>query len=268
MNGLLSGYGASTGLLATYPGDNSTVLLTGNPKSFTLMTPETLFMKLTVRSLVGLCESPNPIDTLVETDGMLSLPRTDPVFNLPEGYTCASVQLGIVDNYWVDPRVEITAQAEDASACVAGQAEFSVVAAGTAAYQWQMETPPAGSNVWNNLVDGPIGGSTASASGTTTDTLTITNTDPAAAVRYRCLLTNNCGTFASAPAALSVVEALPGDTNDDGQQDGLDVQGFLNELLAGPSGAPSPSRCASDLNQDGLVNDIDTQLLVSTLVGP
>ena len=28
-------------------------------------------------------------------------PRTGPVFNLPEGYTCDSPQMRIVDNHWV-----------------------------------------------------------------------------------------------------------------------------------------------------------------------
>jgi hypothetical protein len=189
------------------------------------------------------------------------------VFNLPEGYTCDSIQLGIVDNYWVDPRVVITAQAEDASACASGQAEFSVVTGSAAGYQWQMETPPAGSNVWSDLVDGPLGGSAASVSGTATDTLTVTQVDQAAAVRYRCIVSNVCGAFVGNAAALSVVDSMPGDTNDDGQRDGLDVQGFLDELIAGPSGPPSPSRCASDLNLDGLVSDLDAPLLVSLLVG-
>ena len=56
-----------------------------------------------------------------------------------------------------------------------------------------------------------------------------------------------------------------GDVNGDGIVNGLDIQAFVDELLA--STASSLAACAADMNTDGTVTTDDIALLVATLVG-
>ncbi|MBK7406443.1 MAG: hypothetical protein IPJ41_18060 [Phycisphaerales bacterium] len=145
--------------------------------------------------------------------------------------------------------------------CAAGSAEFLASGSGTGplAYQWERETSP-GSNEFVALSDGSTGswdgggpGVGAIVLGSDTDTLTISADSgnglrlaPVHAVRYRCTISNGCGSASSVGALLSVCFA---DFNCDGGVNTLDVLGFLN--------AWSTQAEAGDFNHDGAVNTLD-----------
>jgi hypothetical protein len=92
-----------TGVLTGYPNDGSLVTLTTGVFQVTLGASQVVHMQLFTHSQASLCESFNPTTTVVVTEALLSLPRIGPVFNLPPGITCNSVELGIVNNQWVSP---------------------------------------------------------------------------------------------------------------------------------------------------------------------
>jgi hypothetical protein len=98
----------------------------------------------------------------------------------------------------------IVGQPAPASACTDGNASFTVSATvANSSYRWQREVPPAGSNTWVDLADGPIPGSAAVATNTGSSTLTISHAD-ASSPRFCCIVTNSCGSTCSAPATLTV----------------------------------------------------------------
>jgi hypothetical protein len=89
--------------------------------------------------------------------------------------------------------------------CQGGAATFAASASGTGlSYRWCRELGASGSNTWVDLANGAIPGSAAVASGTGTATMTLTNADGNAAVRYCCIVTNSCGGTATGPVALTV----------------------------------------------------------------
>ena len=155
----------------------------------------------------------------------------------------------------------VTADPQPVTACAAGAASFQIGAAGsgTIAYGWERETTP-GSGVYVPLDDGPTGSWDGGApgvggivTGSATDTLTI-EADTANglrlssehSIRYRCTVTNNCGSASSAGAQLTICDA---DFNCDGGVNTLDVLGFLN--------AWSAHDASGDFNHDGAVNTLD-----------
>ncbi|MCC6676076.1 MAG: right-handed parallel beta-helix repeat-containing protein [Phycisphaerales bacterium] len=125
----------------------------------------------------------------------------------------------------------------------ASTAMFTVAALGrpTIGYRWRFEGA--------DLVDGPSAGG-GTVSGATTAALTITGVGPGDAGRYECVLTNSCGSVASAGAWLVVTPpACRADLNGDGQVDFADYLEFLNLYDAGDLRA--------DFNGDGQVDFAD-----------
>lgn len=103
-NGNFNGITATgSGLLAGYPNDGSSVVLTGGAFGIALNTPTSLPLHLDISATGILCESPSPGILLNVAEATLSLPHAGPVFNLPAGITCSSVQLGISNNHWTPP---------------------------------------------------------------------------------------------------------------------------------------------------------------------
>ncbi len=159
-----------------------------------------------------------------------------------------------------------------ASVCPNATATFSVTSAvgGATTFRWQIETTPTGSNIWADLTNGPLPpatGSAATASGTTTSTLTITNADTQAATRYRCRVTDTCGNLNSDPAALTVTPCqVPGDMNCDGAVNDLDVGPFLlalTNLTAYQQQFPTCNPLNGDLNHDMLLNGLDIGMFIA-----
>ena len=93
----------------------------------------------------------------------------------------------------ISPAVSITTQPANLSACLGGNATFTIGATGVTSYAWQKN------NV--NLSDG------GSISGSSTSTLTITGVAAGDAANYRCVLTGACGSTNSNAATLTITSA-------------------------------------------------------------
>jgi len=95
----------------------------------------------------------------------------------------------------------ITTQPSGQTVVAGNGATFTVAANAAATYQWQRQA--AGSTTWTNLTDG------ANYSGTSTATLTV---NPVTAAMngdsFRCVVDNNYGEDTSAPASLTVTNAV------------------------------------------------------------
>ncbi len=171
----------------------------------------------------------------------------------------------------------------DASTCQGADASFTVSVTGsTTGYQWQCSsTPSAGffQNIGEGILPG-FTGSASAASGTATPTLTIHAADIAAGRRYRCVVSNFCGTLDSNPATLLVLP--PTDPSCGGvvcdsidfNQDGLfpdtaDIDDFLSVFSGGAcSTDPMPGCHDIDFNNDGLFPDtLDFDSLLSVFSG-
>ncbi len=96
----------------------------------------------------------------------------------------------------------ITTQPTDVTACVGGNASFTVAATGSGiVYQWQVSTD--GGTTYNNVTNGGV------YSGATSATLNITGlTAGLNGNRYRCVITSPCGNGTS-NSALLTVNTLP-----------------------------------------------------------
>jgi len=143
------------------------------------------------------------------------------------------------------------------STCPGGTVLFSARADGIAplAPRWQIESAPAGSELWTDLVDGPIPGSSATATNAGTSALTISGADFNAERRFRLKVSNTCAAVFSAPASLNVCIA---DFNCDGQVDDADFIIFAAAYNILDCADPSmPANCPTDLNGDQLVDDAD-----------
>ena len=99
----------------------------------------------------------------------------------------------------------ITAHPANANVAAGGAATFSVAATGAGlSYQW--ENTLDGGGTWHPVANGAIG--SASISGATTQTMTITNVFEGLSGRqYRCAVTNTAGTTNSNAATLTVTAA-------------------------------------------------------------
>ena len=152
----------------------------------------------------------------------------------------------------------ILAPPTDQAACSLASAKFSVDANGLGmSFRWQREFSP-GSFVdlldgSTNSWDGDVPGIGGMVSGATTETVTIaadlTNDkwlSPAHAVRYRCVVSNACGSANSDSAQLSVCMA---DYDCNSFVNGIDFDTFIADFEAGVD--------AADVNHDGFVNGVD-----------
>ncbi len=117
----------------------------------------------------------------------------------------------VIRNLWVPCTTAPTVAVQPANktADPSGSATFSVIISGPGplTYRWQIESTPAGSGVWTDLTDGvlpAVFGSVAVAAGAATANLTISNADPASALRYRCRVSNSCGSTTSGATTLGV----------------------------------------------------------------
>jgi hypothetical protein len=104
------------------------------------------------------------------------------------------------------------------------------------------------------LADGPTG-SGSTISGAATPTLTILNAQPSDVGAYTITLTNSCGTLTSSPAQLRL---CPGDLNSDGMVDDSDFLVFLSSYNILDCADPAmPPLCPGDFNHDSVVDDAD-----------
>lgn len=144
----------------------------------------------------------------------------------------------------------ILEQPQDAYACRSEHARLEATAS-DAMLHWEVELAPRFSNQWIRLTDGPLPSSALSGaivSGTDTRAISLSRLDPAAALRYRVVASNACGTSTSIAATLGF---CPGDHNCDGGVDGSDVNSFFDAWERGLSDG--------DIDQDGAVDGRDVE---------
>ncbi len=161
----------------------------------------------------------------------------------------------------------ILTQPGGTSVCPTGTADIGLTGIfdQPATFRWQRETAPGG-GMFVDLADGSasswdgnVAGSGATISGVTTSTLRIAaaadlTLSAAHAIRYRCVITNACGSVTSNPATLTLCRCLecPADFNQDGGIDGSDVGDFFAVWEGGS--------CDGDINQDGGVDGEDVSV--------
>jgi len=153
----------------------------------------------------------------------------------------------------------------------------AITAPGYAAssFQWQRETAPM-SGLFADVANGssgthPSGGAVSGAFGalpsptnTTPLVLSITDARPADSARYRVVVTGDCGSGASSPAQVTVLDSCPADINGDGIVDDADFVLFAAAYdLLDCSDPGMPSGCPSDIDADALVDDVDFVLFVA-----
>lgn len=111
-------------------------------------------------------------------------------------------------------------------------------------YRWQIETGP---GEWADLADGPhegVGHISGSAS------LTLSIASPDADARFRCIITNQCGSVTSEPAMLGI--AFNGDANFDTVIDFADITAVLANFCN-----TGPAYSHGDADGDGSVTFAD-----------
>lgn len=156
--------------------------------------------------------------------------------------------------------LSIVQQPVSATVCPTGFQTFSVGVTGPSpSYQWQRETP-AGSGRYLDLVNGTTSGWDGSppgvggvVAGATTPVLTISAAIASSrwlstphAIRYRAVVTNECGSFYTSPVTLSVCRA---DFNCDDEVDSRDFFQYVAAFFAN-----SP---LADFDRSGFVNSTD-----------
>jgi len=123
---------------------------------------------------------------------------------------------------------QVSQHPQSATIAAGANANFTVVATGTAtlSYQWRKNTV--------NLNNGASGCS-STISGATTASLTISNVSITDNAAYDCVVTNACGSDTSDPATLTVPAgpACAGDMDGNNMVDGNDIDEFVAKLLAG-----------------------------------
>lgn len=158
-----------------------------------------------------------------------------------------------IARYVFESPAEITQQPSPTATCRDGSASFHVSVSDPAlALRWQIEIAPQGSDIWMDLSDGQLPfdtGSGASVAGADSDTLIIGDADLAAALRYRAVITSECGGVTSEAALLTV---CVGDYNCDGGIDGSDLESFFNDWESASLNA--------DLNSDGGIDGQDIEV--------
>jgi hypothetical protein len=155
--------------------------------------------------------------------------------------------------------LSIDAQPMANAECIGTTAAFSVAATGTGdiAYQWQVSSDL---NVWFTMT--PAGTTIACGGGLATATVTPDNSPNAdigisgcaGEFAVRCVVSDSCGSLASDPTLLFVVDCTPpcpADFNQDGGVDGSDIEAFFVAWEA--------SDAAADVNLDGGVDGSDVE---------
>ncbi|XVJ60187.1 MAG: hypothetical protein HEQ23_12635 [Tepidisphaera sp.] len=156
-----------------------------------------------------------------------------------------------------DPR--FADQPLSTSVCSAGAVSFSVTATGTGpfTYRWQREAAPGefvnlanGRTAWDGCGGGGIVfGSTTRSLVIAADTAGGRSLCAGHAVRYRCIVTNACGSVPSQPATLTICAA---DFNCDGFLDFFDYDTFVECFETEACGGGT-----ADFNGDGFVDFFD-----------
>ncbi|MBL9002407.1 MAG: immunoglobulin domain-containing protein [Phycisphaerae bacterium] len=206
-----------------------------------------------------------PVADGVTTDGTVILGAQSPTLifsntkpDVAGVYYCVAARpCGTVTTNYVRLSLNTSAPAvtqhpTDLVSCAAGPAVFTVAASpatnGPYTYQWHREAAP---NVFVPIMNGGTTGwgGCGLVSGAQTATLTLAgdpNMLPIDGVRFRCRVTNACGSTWSNPAALTI---CPGDYNCDGGVDGGDVDAFFDDWQNG--------LVQADLNCDGGIDNDD-----------
>lgn len=152
-----------------------------------------------------------------------------------------------------------TSSPDSTSTCPDGPATFAVAIAGTPPIELKWEIlPPGSSGSWMPIDDGIIE-LLGTVTGSDTQTLEITQLDRAATgTLLRVLVTNDCGSFASNAASLTVCACFecPADFNQDGGVDGSDIDAFFTAWEAGS--------CDADTNFDGGIDGSDIDPFFAT----
>ena len=98
--------------------------------------------------------------------------------------------------------------------------------------------------------------------GADTPVLTLSGVSDADEALYDAVLTNTCGSGATAPAFLTVLDCCP-DFNDDGNVD----QDDISYLIAVVAGGENPTGRDPDFNRDGNVDQDDVLALIDVVGG-
>ncbi|MBL8875972.1 MAG: hypothetical protein JNM86_09280 [Phycisphaerae bacterium] len=159
----------------------------------------------------------------------------------------------------------VSQQPASRSSCPTGIATLSVVAGGVGpfTYQWQYESDI---NSWTDALDGvvPYAGGTITASNVETDhlQLALNTTHGAPPIRFRCVVTNSCGSVTSDPATLVPCQS---DLTCDNVVDDDDFVVFVAAYNLLDCADPAMAAdCPADLNGDAFVDDSDFVLFVGS----
>jgi hypothetical protein len=171
-------------------------------------------------------------------------------------------------NLIVNFPASVSQQPANAAVCGGGSANFAITASAQPAptYQWQIESPPAGSGNWNDMFDGQVFANSSSV-GSVTGALTagiVFQHDASSRdfVRFRCNVSSACGNAVSDPATLVVNSA---DFNGDGDV-GTDAD--IEAFFACLSGTCCATCGSADFNGDGDVGtDADIESFFRVLGG-
>lgn len=186
-----------------------------------------------------------------DSDGVLDCADNCPLTMNPDQADCDSNGIGNACDTNDPP--EILQQPAQQFVCEGSAAGFSVGATSALplSYQWRRDG--------DDLVDGPT------ASGSQSPNLTLDSVSASDAGDYDCLVTDVCGETVTDAAELVMFEAGTGDPSNDGQVDGLDIQGMVDAFLSG--GPPATAFCACELTGDGVVNEADVAAFDALLLG-
>jgi hypothetical protein len=165
------------------------------------------------------------------------------------------------------PSIPLAGQPVSAAACNL-VATFTVAATGSsAAYRWQYSLGRSNDgglwNDWEDILVQDLDKPIANASGGDTNILRVralAGPEPLAyfsrgIIRFRCVVTNPCGTVTSEPANFSVCHA---DFTCDGMVDDSDFVRFATAYEILECASPiMPGGCSADMSADGSVDDAD-----------
>lgn len=167
-------------------------------------------------------------------------------------------------SYGEQPPSIVTAAGPTGS-CSGAPATFEVQGVGRdpIAYQWQIEV---GSNAWVSLATSPIalpcfGQASATAPTSNATAIRIVACPLVSQYRVRCVLTNACGTTASAPFSVAV-QRRAGDANGDGVVNFVDLNTVLTTF-----GASVIAGSPGDVNGDGVVSFQDLNIVLTNFGG-